>query len=672
MTWHKTTPLVREAARAGEQEAQQAKSLGHITKERTLMAFVKTAEGQESVIADYGAKVHYQHNGIAIAEIPLSRINGMMTDSRILRIEANRSNTIHMDTTTALLGADRVHEGLALPKGYTGKGVVVGVQDIGFDLTHPTFWSRDFSRYRIKALWDQITPDTIGSMLPVGRDYRDSLSLITLGCPYDGKIQTHGTHTSSLAAGSGMEGPGMLYKYSGIAYDADIALVCNATTEDIELIPEEDYYKYTFALDALGFKYIFDYADSVGKPCVINFSEGSQQDFQGYDILYYEMLEDLVGPGHILVASAGNDGGKITYVHKPEGLGEASIQLNGSTNVSKDNPSRAVITTKSNGNFTITITMSDDKRSYTLADILSAPDSCLIDSVSHERMQYIIKAEAYPSCYNPSEICVDWIFTQTPGVIGWPVSIAGEDSDVEMYPVSGYFSTALNSQKLTSDNTHSIGSPGSAPAVICVGATGYRTSFINVFGDTMVYNNGEHGQRTPFSSVGPTWDGRTKPDVMAPGQNIIAAYSSYYIENNPTASNRTSGIRLFDYGGRTYAWYSDAGTSMSAPVVTGIIALWLEAYPKLTPDDVKDIFAKTCTHYDASLEYPNNLYGYGEIDAYAGMQEVLKLAATGIEDVKTTEEHSNSIYTLDGRYLGTDTKRLPRGIYIIGGNKVVK
>ena len=69
----------------------------------------------------------------------------------------------------------------------------------------------------------------------------------------------------------------------------------------------------TYATDALGFKYIFDYADSVGKPCVISFSEGSGQDFQGYDVLFYEMLHQLVGPGHILLASAGNSGHIPSY-----------------------------------------------------------------------------------------------------------------------------------------------------------------------------------------------------------------------------------------------------------------------------------------------------------------------------------------------------------------------
>ena len=101
------------------------------------------------------------------------------------------------------------------------------------------------------------------------------------------------------------------------------------------------------------------------------------------------------------------------------------------------------------------------------------------------------------------------------------------------------------------------------------------TEFTNYQGDTFVTNSKGRGQRTDYSAVGPTLDGRTKPDVMAPGTNIISSYSSYYMEANPDARDLLSSVKLFDFGGRTYPWTSNAGTSMSAPVVGGAIALWL-------------------------------------------------------------------------------------------------
>jgi hypothetical protein len=129
-----------------------------------------------------------------------------------------------------------------------------------------------------------------------------------------------------------------------------------------------------------------------------------------------------------------------------------------------------------------------------------------------------------------------------------------------------------------------------------------------------------------YSSVGPTLDGRIKPDVVAPGNNIISSYSSYYIEANPNASDVSSDVEHFDYNGRTYAWNANTGTSMATPVVAGAVALWLQANPKLTPDDVIKIISKTSRLPESGMDYPNNKYGHGEIDVSKGLLEVLNLS----------------------------------------------
>ena len=129
-------------------------------------------------------------------------------------------------------------------------------------------------------------------------------------------------------------------------------------------------------------------------------------------------------------------------------------------------------------------------------------------------------------------------------------------------------------------------------------------------------------------------------------------------------------MRHFTHNGRTYAWNANSGTSMSAPIVTGIIALWLQANPRLTPADCLDIIAKTSTHYDASLSYPNNYYGYGQIDAAAGLA-LIEQQLNGITTIKADRRADGRIYTLDGRYVGTDSSRLPRGLYIQNGRKLL-
>lgn len=174
----------------------------------------------------------------------------------------------------------------------------------------------------------------------------------------------------------------------------------------------------------------------------------------------------------------------------------------------------------------------------------------------------------------------------------------------------------------------------------------------------------------PYSSVGPTYDGRIKPDVMAPGQNIVASFNSFVYDTNP--DEKSKAIRLFQYDGRTYGWNLMGGSSMAAPVVTGVIALWLQANPQLTPEDCLDIIAKTSTHYDPSLSYPNIYYGYGQIDAEAGMRLVLDKAAAGINEIVRNKTADGRIFTLDGRYVGKDAGSLPHGIYIIDGKKIIR
>jgi hypothetical protein len=59
--------------------------------------------------------------------------------------------------------------------------------------------------------------------------------------------------------------------------------------------------------------------------------------------------------------------------------------------------------------------------------------------------------------------------------------------------------------------------------------------------------------------------------------------------------------------------------------VAGVLALWLQADPSLTAQDVMEVFSRTCRHPDEELSYPNNEYGYGEIDAYRGLLDILGL-----------------------------------------------
>ena len=213
-------------------------------------------------------------------------------------------------------------------------------------------------------------------------------------------------------------------------------------------------------------------------------------------------------------------------------------------------------------------------------------------------------------------------------------------------------------------------SPGTAPAVICVGASAYRTGIVNHKGNYINSNRGQNGEVADYSSVGPTVDGRIKPDVLANGTNVVSSYSSFYREEHPTSDGWD--ITYSTYQDRSYPWRIDIGTSMSTPVVSGIIALWLQARPDLTPDEIKDVIAQTSIRHDPTLDYPNNQYGWGEIDAYRGLLYLLGLS--GIKEITSDQPRKVQVILQDDcmRLFFNEPLRqaLNVAIYGVGGSLV--
>ncbi len=93
------------------------------------------------------------------------------------------------------------------------------------------------------------------------------------------------------------------------------------------------------------------------------------------------------------------------------------------------------------------------------------------------------------------------------------------------------------------------------------------------------------GDNAPFSGVGPTQDGRVKPDVMAPGSpaNLISG----------------CGVPV-----------QDIGTSFAAPLVCGAVACLWQALPRLTATEIIDLVRRSGDNHD----HPDNVFGYGTPD----------------------------------------------------------
>ena len=111
-----------------------------------------------------------------------------------------------------------------------------------------------------------------------------------------------------------------------------------------------------------------------------------------------------------------------------------------------------------------------------------------------------------------------------------------------------------------------IGVPADATDILAVGAV----------------NDMPQHSIAPFSSVGPTQDGRIKPDIVAIGA--------------PARLVNGRGVII-----------SDMGTSFSAPVVCGLVACLWQGMPHMTAQDIIRLICQTSNN----SEHPDNIYGYG-------------------------------------------------------------
>lgn len=166
--------------------------------------------------------------------------------------------------------------------------------------------------------------------------------------------------------------------------------------------------------------------------------------------------------------------------------------------------------------------------------------------------------------------------------------------------------SAGNTSSSNAGGEGSIGTPASYPEAFAVGALR------------------KDNKIAQFSLRGPSaYEGDIKPDVSAPGVNILSS-----IPNN------------------LYALRS--GTSMASPHVAGVAALVYQANPQLTPDQVEQIITSTATPLNdaENVAKPNHAYGHGKVNAYNAVKAAQKTKNNPSADVT-----KNGFATLNGKIL---------------------
>lgn len=556
------------------------------------------------------------NKNVITALIPLDRFEDVIANNCVKYIDIGVPFESTLDEARNLTNVDLVHSGSGLGSSYDGSGVIVGVIDEGFDFTHPTFRDTNGDS-RISRVW--IQGDNSG-VNPNGYNYGSEYvgGAQILAKQSDMNDKSHGTHVAGIATGSGIDGGSDSFK--GMAYNSEIVLVSYNLPVD-QTGPNTNIN----VIDALN--YLVNYANSVNKPLVVNMSFGTHfGPHDGSSILDQE-IDNLVDEGIIIVGAAGNEGARKIHVSSDFNLNESKfyfVENNGNQRPFIDVWGSA--NTDFNVSFNIYNTITDlwvDALPYINTNTSIIGQELLSDAVDNDQwsINYVVSNELnqkpritfnvdYTSdlSLNDGDIFVLEVNTENTSIDAWCNS-SGFTSEFENY---GYTNVVDGDNNIT---LREIG--GTANEIITVGAYTSKNNYNDFFGNNHDVNFFTTIREiAPFSSLGSTVDGRMKPDITAPGNTIVSSVSSF--DSNYMASSASVVNGVTD--GTQEWWYATLeGTSMAAPVVTGIIALWLQANPNLTPNDIKQLLDNTAIQDSFTGNSANNIWGRGKIDALSGM-----------------------------------------------------
>ena len=489
--------------------------------------------------------------------------------------------------TEARTAADR-HRPQIAP---TGAGVVVGVADWGCDFQHADFRHVDGST-RLRAIWNQRGAGaagpppygygTVHSRGQIDRALRASDPYDALGYhPGDADRAgsgAHGTHVMGIAAGNGQAGGP-----AGIAPEAELVFVHLADRGTAGLANLGDSVRILEAVD-------FVSRTAGHRPWVVNLSLGRTGGPHDGSTLAEAALESLLsaGPGRCCVLSAGNYFRKATHT---------------SGHVRPGATEHLVFTTMA-----ADFTPNELEVWYSGRDELAVRLEPPTGETSPwvplgERLELVDDGRAIGRLYHRAH------------------DPNNDDNHIDLFldpwAPAGAWTLSLRARKIRDGVFHAwLERDEACPS--CQARFTDRQSDASTTTGTLANGHlplivGAYDPRSPtrevaqFSSSGPTRDGRPKPDLVAPGVQVLAARSA------PPGSRRSPG---------TYVRKS--GTSMAAPHVTGAVALCLQVAPWLRADEIYTAVVETARRRTLS-GWDAQRRGAGELDIESLVARVASL-----------------------------------------------
>ncbi len=292
----------------------------------TILGFIRVNRDSEELrnqITSLGVTLRtFSGGSIFTANIPLASVPALIELEGVVKVAASKRAGPALYNSISRINADKIIEkGFQGPFGrlITGKGVIVGIVDSGVYINHETFLDESGQKHRFRYIWDLSQDSDLGEG---GTPYVDPVTGFNLGgveCRFDGDspclevdnaYRGHGTHVLGIAAGrgrpKGLPDEGV---FRGVAPGAELIAVkflgtgCPGLEKvagfDVEIIE--------------GINYIFQKADEAGMPAVINLSWGMLTGPRDGTGPMEIALDEMTGPGRIIVAAAGNEGAALFH-----------------------------------------------------------------------------------------------------------------------------------------------------------------------------------------------------------------------------------------------------------------------------------------------------------------------------------------------------------------------
>lgn len=560
---------------------------------------------------------------VVTAQVPLSEVASLASDQRVSFVSAGDViNAPTPEISLASVAAPSRPPAATATKGVhrNGKGVLIGIIDVeGFDFTHPDFLNADGTS-RFLRIWDQggdarpspgsnnsapydygaeLTADHLNSALSAAGTI--GVSALDLEPQSQMSDASHGTHVASIAAGN-----------KGLCSESTIAAVLiDLAQEDLDR--RLSFYDSTRIAHAVD--YLFRLGAARNMPVSVNISLGTNGHAHDASSAVSRWIDSaLAVPGRSVCVAAGNAGQEASTHADDFGFVMGRIHTSGRIPASDlDNDIFWLVV----GNGIADISENELEIWYEPQDRLAVsirpPGHDWIGPVApgefieNHQLDDLSFVSIYNELYHPTNganyisIYLSPLLSVALGQVAgvragtWVVRLHGMEirdgrydgwierddprriGDSQLWRFPSFFAEESNV------DDSSVSSLACGHRIISVANLDELAEDINI-----------------TSSQGPTRDGRAKPEVAAPGTEIVAARG---------------------FGPEFEKWVSMSGTSMASPHVAGVVGLMLAVEPRLTAAQIGGVIKRTARPLPGHNFSWANDAGFGRIDIEGCIEE---------------------------------------------------